>query len=97
MRNEIVLGALAMITACTVWGLSPLFYKHLVHVPPLEILSHRIVWSVVIFLGYQFLKGRVGRILDLINSRKEMPLVLLASLMVSINWFLFVWSVQTTA
>jgi chloramphenicol-sensitive protein RarD len=44
-----VKGAIAMALACTIWGLSPLFYALLSHVPPLEVLAHRTLWSLLIF------------------------------------------------
>jgi chloramphenicol-sensitive protein RarD len=46
-----VKGAIAMALACTVWGLSPLFYALLAHVPPMEVLAHRTLWSLLIFGG----------------------------------------------
>jgi chloramphenicol-sensitive protein RarD len=46
-----VKGVLAMALACTIWGLSPLFYALLAHVPPLEVLAHRTLWSLLIFGG----------------------------------------------
>ena len=42
-------GVLAMILACVIWGLSPLFFKALAHVPPSEVLAHRTIWSLVFF------------------------------------------------
>ena len=43
-------GVLAMVAAATVWGLSGLYYKALAVVPPIEVLCHRTLWTVV-FLG----------------------------------------------
>ena len=83
-----------MILACTVWGLSAIYYKLLEHVPPLEVLSHRVLWSVLIFSLYQLFRGRLGAVLDLIRSRRDLKRVALASFMVSANWFLFIWAVQ---
>ncbi len=42
-------GVLAMVGACSIWGLSALFYRLLADVPPLEVLAHRTVWSLVVF------------------------------------------------
>jgi len=52
-------GILAMIAACVLWGLSPLFYKALSHAPPLEVLSHRTLWSVVFFGLVLLMQGRL--------------------------------------
>ena len=47
--SEPLKGVLAMMAACTVWGLSGLFFKALAAVPPGEILSHRVLWTVAFF------------------------------------------------
>ena len=53
-------GILALIAACTIWGLSPLFYKALSDIAPLEVLAHRTLWSLAFFaLGLMLLKGAV--------------------------------------
>lgn len=85
-------GILAMIGACTIWGLSPIYYKHLAEVPPLEVLAHRTLWSLVFFgvvLVLQRRLGEVGRLL-----RGQAGWVALAALMISANWFVYILSVQ---
>ena len=52
-------GVLAMLGATVVWGLSGLYFKALAAVPPLEMLSHRTLWSVV-FLGAVLVLQRQG-------------------------------------
>ena len=47
--TEHLKGAIAMITACTIWGLSAIYYKQLSETPPIEVLCHRTLWSVVVF------------------------------------------------
>jgi len=49
MMTEHLKGAIAMIAACTIWGLSAIYYKQLSETPPIEVLCHRTVWSVVAF------------------------------------------------
>lgn len=86
-------GVLAMMAACTIWGLSPLYYKLLAHVAPTEVLAHRTVWSAVFFVGVLLLQGRLAQTKPLLIGR-QMGAVLLAALMISVNWFLFIFSVQ---
>ncbi len=89
------LGVLAMLGACTIWGLSPLYYKLLAHVPPLEVLSHRTLWSLVFFAGVLLVQGRLAQIGHLLARPKRAGIVLLAALSISTNWFFFIFSVQT--
>ncbi|PVA10982.1 EamA family transporter RarD [Pelagivirga sediminicola] len=87
-------GVLAMIGACTVWGLSGIYYKLLDHVPPLEILSHRTVWGFVFFLGVLAVQGRLRELPKTLSTRRNILLIVFAALMISLNWFVFISSVQ---
>ncbi len=92
--GEVGRGILAMIGACVVWGLSPLYYKLLAHVPPPEVLSHRTLWSVLLFGVYLTLQGRLGELLRAYSGLRQTGLILLAALMISLNWLVFIFSVQ---
>lgn len=91
--SEAAKGIAAMVLACTVWGLSALLYKALAHVPPPEVLAHRTLWSLVFFLAVLAIQGRLALLPGLIGSR-AVWLVALAALLVSANWFGYIWSVQ---
>lgn len=92
--SETVKGVAAMVLACVIWGLSPLFYKALAHVPPLEVLSHRTVWSFVLFIGLMLLQKRVGEFLQLFTNARVIWVILMAAILISTNWGLFIWSIQ---
>jgi len=89
-----VRGIVAALVANVIWGLSPLFYKALSHVPTLEVLCHRTLWSLV-FFGLVLVVGRRLRELRGVLGK---PTAFLASAfaasMIGANWFLFIWSVQ---
>ena len=92
--SEVQKGVLAMIAACTIWGLSPLYYDLLVHVPPLEVLSHRALWSLVFFGAVLALQRRLLEVPAALSNPARAGWVLLASLMISANWLLFIWAIQ---
>lgn len=83
-----------MIAACTIWGLSPIYYAELSHVPPLEILAHRTFWSLIFFLGLLLAQRRLGELRRGFAAPRRAGIIALAALMISINWFLFIFSVQ---
>lgn len=87
-------GIAAMVAACVIWGLSPLYYKQLAHVPPLEVLAHRTLWSFVIFGLILLLRGRFGALLRALAGMRVFLLVLLAGAMIALNWFVFILSIQ---
>jgi len=86
-------GVLAMAAACTIWGLSPLFYALLSHIPPMEVLAHRTLWSLVIFAGILALQGRLAELPAALSTRRRFLLVALSTAMISVNWFLFIYAV----
>ncbi|WP_299782532.1 EamA family transporter RarD [uncultured Roseobacter sp.] len=93
--NERTKGVLAMIGACSIWGLSPMYYKLLSHIPAVEVLSHRMIWSLVLFAVLLAVQGRLREITRSMNTLRTFTLVAIASLMIAANWSLFIWSVQT--
>ncbi|EEW26073.1 EamA family transporter RarD [Rhodobacter ferrooxidans] len=85
-------GVVALAVACVVWGLSPLYYKLLAAVPPLEVLSHRTLWSLALFGLILLGQGRLREVPQLLRSHGGG--VALAAVLISANWFLFILSVQ---
>lgn len=88
MRDE-TKGVLAMLLACTIWGLSALYYRAIAQVPPLEVLSHRTIWSAVFIGIILVIKGRAFTF-----PRGAVLRIILASLFISLNWFFFIYAVQ---
>lgn len=86
-------GLVAMIGACVIWGLSPLFYKQLSHVPALDVLAHRAVWSFVFFMGVLAVQRRLSELRQAVRSVRTFGTVVLAAVMISCNWYLFIWAV----
>lgn len=92
--NDAFKGVVAMIAACIVWGLSPLFYKLLAHVPPLEVLSHRTLWSLMFFGCVLLAQRRLSEVWALLKSAHALVMVTFAAVMISANWFIFILSIQ---
>jgi len=86
-------GIVAMVFACVVWGLSPLYYKQLSHIPPIEVLAHRTIWSVILFVTLLIAQRRLAELRRALRPGQGLLLICFASLMVSVNWFMFIWSV----
>lgn len=87
-------GVLAMVTACAIWGLSSMYYKLLAHVPPLEVLSHRTLWSLAFFGLVLAVQRRLSEIALLLSRPRALATVALAALAISTNWFFFIYAIQ---
>ncbi len=86
-------GILAMIGACLIWGIAPILYKQLSHLPPAEILAHRTLWSFVTFGGVLLLQGRLGQLGGLFRGGPQTALLFLAAVVISVNWFVFIFAI----
>jgi chloramphenicol-sensitive protein RarD len=93
--TETAKGVAALVLACTVWGLSPIFYVELSHLPPLTVLAWRTLWSCVFLLGLLALQGRLAAVRGAFATRGRVAVTLAAALLVSGNWFGFILSVST--
>ena len=91
--SEWTKGFWAMIAVCTTWGLSPIFYHALGGVPVLEVLAHRTLWSLVLFLVILGFQRRLGELWRAITGPWA-GRIALAALMISANWGVFIWAVQ---
>jgi chloramphenicol-sensitive protein RarD len=87
-------GVAALVAACTVWGLSGLYYKLLAHVPPIEILAHRTLWSLIFFALVLVAQGRLSQLRAALGSARAFGITVFAALMISTNWFVFILSIQ---
>lgn len=87
-------GLMALVMANVIWGLSTIFYKHFAQVPPLELLSHRAIWSFVFFALVLAVQGRLTEVPRALSDRRQAGIILLAMAMISINWFLFIYAIQ---
>ncbi|NCD24108.1 MAG: EamA family transporter RarD [Deltaproteobacteria bacterium] len=86
-------GILAAIGAYASWGLLPVYWKLLAHVPTLQLLGHRIVWSFVVLALFLAVKKRL-RALRHSLSPAVWRIYIAASLLIGVNWCVYVWSVN---
>jgi chloramphenicol-sensitive protein RarD len=90
-----VSGTIAAFGAYIMWGLFPLYWRLLASVPPMQILAHRIVWAAVFCAVLMAARKRLGEIASLVKNRKTFLVVLAASCVVTANWGLYIWAINT--
>ena len=94
--NQIRYGISAIISACIIWGFVPIYYKLLVHVPPIELLAHRTLWSFLFFFAILFFNGKLKDLRDAIFvSKKNRSTIIISASLIAINWFFFIFAVQS--
>jgi len=88
-------GLLSGLIAFILWGFLPLYWKLLQSITPIQIFSHRILWSFVFLTAIMTIKGRMGELIELTKDKKRFFYVILCSLTISLNWYLYIWAVNS--
>jgi len=92
--NRTAKGILAILAACVIWGLSPLYYDLLTMVPPLELLAQRTLWSFLFFALVLGLQGRFSALIHALGNRGHVITLFAAACAIAVNWYFFIYSVQ---
>ncbi len=93
-ENEQRAGLLYGFGAYGMWGLVPLFWPLLMPAGAVEILAHRMTWSLAV-VGLALLAvRRWGWIRELLHQPRKLGLTALAASVISVNWGLYIWSVN---
>jgi len=86
-------GVLYGIGAYGLWGVLPLYFKAVKHVPALEVLCHRILWSLVLLLGLAWLRGSWPAARAALCCRRTLLTLCVTTLLIAGNWLVFIWAV----
>jgi chloramphenicol-sensitive protein RarD len=87
-------GILYAATAYIIWGLLPLYWKALQGVPALEILAHRIVWSLVFVSVILTVRHKWSFVKPALRDRRIVLTFVASGLLLSVNWFTYIWAVN---
>ena len=91
-RSEYSLGLLFGVGSYILWGLFPLYWPLLEPANPLEIVSHRAVWTLVFCLIVLALTKQMHSTLAIIKRPKILAGLFLTTILVSINWLTYIWA-----
>ncbi|GGT31635.1 protein RarD [Streptomyces purpureus] len=83
------------IGAYGMWGLVPLFWPLLKPAGAVEILAHRMVWSLAVVGLALLVLRRWGWVRELLRSPAKLGLIALAAAVITVNWGVYIWAVNT--
>ena len=92
-HNEHRKGVLYGILCYGTWGFFPLYWKMLQHVPPVEILCHRMFWSMV-FMVTLFVGIRRYPVRQHVRTRRQLLLLFLTGALMAANWGVYIWAIN---
>ena len=89
-------GLITALSCYIIWGLLPLYWALLNHISPCNILAERIIWSgicmAIVVFGMHIKQFKKDFQL-LKEQRSQLVLLLVASVIISINWFTYIWAI----
>lgn len=88
-------GFFFALSAYLLWGVLPLYMKAVAHIPPVEVVAHRLLWSVPVAGILLVLLGRTSDIKRAISSPKTLAMAALTATIISINWLVYVLAIAT--
>ena len=81
------------VSAYFLWGFLPIYMKALSHVPPVEIVAHRIIWSLPVAALVLLVLRRTQDIVAALKSPRVLAMAAVTATLVSINWGIYVWAI----
>lgn len=94
LTREQKIGGSFAVSAYTLWGIAPLYFKQLDFVPAMEILLHRIVWSFLLLAIILTVMQQWPKVQAVLRQPKLMAAMLGTALLLAGNWGLFIWAVN---
>ncbi len=89
------MGFLYGLSAHTMWGFIPLYFRTLASVSPFVIVCHRVVWSALCMGIVVSARREWGPLLPMARQPRNLRLLMAGAVLIGANWLLFIYSVST--
>ncbi len=86
-------GFFYALAAYVLWGFLPLYMKALAHIPPVEVVAHRAIWSVPVALAVLVWLGRTADLRAALANPRMLAMAALTAAIISVNWGIYVWAI----
>ncbi|CAN7342190.1 MULTISPECIES: EamA family transporter RarD [Brucella] len=86
-------GFMMAMGAYGLWAILPFYLKALSHLPALEIVAHRVIWSVPVAAILLLFIGQFRTILDALRKPRMLAMAALTAALITVNWSVYVWAV----
>jgi chloramphenicol-sensitive protein RarD len=94
-ERDAAVGVAYALLAYGLWGFSPIYFKAIHYVPALDVLGHRVVWSVLLLAILLGLRGRLREMTALLRDFSRLRWLLVSAVLISANWGAYIWAVQS--
>jgi chloramphenicol-sensitive protein RarD len=87
-------GFFYALSAYLLWGFLPLYMKLLADVSAIEVLAHRVLWSLPVASAILWWIGRTNDIMPTLRDPKKLGILLVTATIISMNWGIYVWAIS---
>jgi chloramphenicol-sensitive protein RarD len=88
-------GTWAGVASYGMWGLFPIYWKQVVHVNPVHILCHRVLWSAIFLLAVLWARGALRQLLPIFRHRQSILSVATCAVLITANWGIYIFAVNS--
>jgi len=93
-RKNVNAGVLYAAGAYVTWGIIPIFWKYLSHVGAVEIVVHRIVWTLIFAVAALSAWERLPKLYAALTHRNSLMALTASAVLIAMNWGVFIWAVS---
>lgn len=93
--NRARAGLLYGLAAYGLWGIMPIYFKWLKAVPSIDIVAHRIIWSLVALAILATLARAWDQVRAAIRHRRTLAILLVTAVLIGTNWLLYVYAINS--
>jgi chloramphenicol-sensitive protein RarD len=92
-RSAARAGVIYGVAAYGLWGIFPLYFKAIKDVPTLEVLAHRVIWSLAFLVVLMLWRHNWPAARQALRSRQTLLILCATTLLIGGNWLVFIWAV----
>ena len=89
-------GVLFALIAYGAWGVNPIYFKLVAYATPMEVLVHRVIWSLALLLVVVALRGSWQPLVAILRSPRHLAVLFVTGVLVAGNWLVFIWALQNS-
>ncbi|MES2664932.1 MAG: EamA family transporter RarD [Pseudomonadota bacterium] len=82
------------VTAYLMWGFLPLYMKAAAHMGPVEMIAHRVIWSVPVALAVLLWLGRTADLVAALRNPRMLAMAAITAALITVNWGIYVWAIM---
>ncbi len=92
-NRDTLRGFALALSAYLMWGILPIYMKAVAHIPPTEVVAHRIVWSLPVAGAVLVFMRRTGDIAAALRAPRALATGAITAGLITVNWGIYVWSI----